>query len=50
MVGWKLIGMSKEEEDIIDMLVTAINALGEKPEFKEAYEFLMSKIPTVECP
>ena len=42
--------MNKEEEDLRDMLIKAINTLGEKPEFKEAYEFLMEQIPTVECP
>ncbi len=32
------------------LLLEAINALGEKPEFKEAHDFLMEQIPTTECP
>ena len=40
----------KELNNMLSIFAEAINKLGARPEFEEAHKYLMSEIPTVECP
>jgi len=39
-----------ELEDLLTVVLEAIDELEKRPHYKDAYKFLMSHIPTVECP
>lgn len=40
----------KDSEDLLNTVLEAMNKLIEHSDFTEASKFLMSHIPTVECP